>query len=567
MKFFFLFAFTFSTISLAQGPGIATNPTPLDSSENIQWFFQPITWTNPPNATENKVFVGIHPEYLTELHSGSLIDSFVLPSPLEIRKTYYWRVDEIDSTGITEGDVWFFTTKNTLIPVFIDSFASGLNNWTATNENDSCGWKIENLESSYYDLPPTAETYGVRTDNNLCGNNRIISVLELTNPPDLTNYTRFGIGWDNDLMLSGASDSVYLEVSSDGGISWNRVWERIGRNQRKSQEEISFLDFNFNPNVQVRFRSSLESTSSWWAIDNFYIWATDLAFFQLFPPSNLTYDLNVGDSLNVLLNWQPGGGIPSLDRYRIQRKLGDSLDQYAYFTLGETNLNNFSFLDNSVVEKTEYSYRVGICEGPIQGINGYPITLITESVPVELISFSATVNGNSVTLNWLTATETNNYGFEMLRRTSTNINEWEIIGFVGGNGTTTEKQSYSFTDELLLSGKYHYRLKQIDFDGSYEFSQILEVNIEVPAKFSLEQNFPNPFNPTTTINYSIKYNGSVQLRVFDILGRKVTELVNKTQQAGDYSVTFNASKQPSGIYFYVLKSGNFSETKKLLLLK
>ena len=225
-----LIVFLLSKFLFAQGPGQAINPNQPDSSIDVLWFFQPLVWTNPPTATSNKVLVGIHPEYLTELYSGSIIDSFVLPSPLEIRKTYYWRIDEIDSSGISEGNVWLFTTKNTKIPVFIDSFSTGLNNWTAYNENDSCGWQVKNLEGSYYDLPPTAETYGVCADNYLCGNNRTVNILNLANPPDLTSYTRCGIGWDNDLVLSGFSDSIYVEVSKDGGTSWARVWERIGRN-------------------------------------------------------------------------------------------------------------------------------------------------------------------------------------------------------------------------------------------------------------------------------------------------------------------------------------------------
>jgi hypothetical protein len=556
----------FITTLLAQGPGIATNPNPPDSSEDVLWFYQPITWSNPQTAVSNKVLVGIHPDYLTELYSGVLIDSFVLPSPLEIRKTYYWRIDELDSTGITIGDVWLFTTKHTLIPVFIDSFSAGLNNWTANNENDSCGWKIKNLESSYYDLPPTAETYGVCADNYLCGNNRNVSILELANPPDLTGYTRCSIGWDNDLMLSGLSDSVYVEVSKNGGVSWSRVWERIGRNQRKSQEEI-FLGFSWTWNLQVRVRCSLESNSSWWAIDNFYVNATSLAYFPQMPPSNLSYNLNVGDSLNVYLTWQPGEGPPSVDRFRIQRKLGDSLDQYAYFTIGETDLNTLSFLDNSIGEEIEYSYRVSLCEGPIQGLNSFPITLITEPVPVELISFSMTLDKNNVILNWLTATEINNYGFEILRFNPNIISEWEIIGFEAGHGTTTEKQSYSFTDESLQPGKYQYRLKQIDLDGTFELSQILEASISIPTEFLLEQNYPNPVNPTTTLRYIVPQVSLVKIKIYDLTGQEIALLIDGVKEPGIYEIKFNAKNLASGVYIYQMISGEFLATKKMSVVK
>ncbi len=145
----------------SQGPGNATNPNPPDSSRNIYWFFQKISWNNPPLAVSNRVLVGIHPDFLTELHSGYLIDSFQIPNPIDVRRTYYWRVDEIDTSGITEGNIWLFTTKQTLNPVFIDSFSNGIVNWTIYNETDSCGWKIKNLFSSYYTPPPTAENYGI----------------------------------------------------------------------------------------------------------------------------------------------------------------------------------------------------------------------------------------------------------------------------------------------------------------------------------------------------------------------------------------------------------------------
>ncbi len=184
-------------------------------------------------------------------------------------------------------------------------------------------------------------------------------------------------------------------------------------------------------------------------------------------------------------------------------------------------------------------------------------------VPVELASFAVTTDENKVTLTWKTSTETNNSGFEVQRK---NI-DWERIGFVEGHGTTTEENNYSFADKNLSAGKYQYRLKQIDFDGSFEFSNIAEVEIFTPIQFSLEQNYPNPFNPTTTIQYSIPENGNVKLEVYNSIGEEVATLLNETKQAGNYDVSFNASSLPSGIYFYTLTSGEFRETKKMLLIK
>ncbi len=198
------------------------------------------------------------------------------------------------------------------------------------------------------------------------------------------------------------------------------------------------------------------------------------------------------------------------------------------------------------------------------------LTVTGTIIPVELSSFSASVNGNNVTLNWSTATETNNSGFYIERSVISNEVRnlfWESIGFVNGTGTTTEIQSYSFTDNNISSGNYLYRLKQIDFDGTFEYSNEVEVVINVPDKFELSQNYPNPFNPSTKISWQSPVGSWQTLKIFDILGNEVATLVNEQKPAGSYNVTFDASTLPSGIYMYKLQAGSFIETKKMILLK
>jgi hypothetical protein len=184
-------------------------------------------------------------------------------------------------------------------------------------------------------------------------------------------------------------------------------------------------------------------------------------------------------------------------------------------------------------------------------------------VPVELSSFTAITNGNEITLYWTTATEQNNLGFEVQR--SSKDKEFSILGFVEGNGTTAEQQSYNFSDRNLNTGKYYYRLKQVDYDGSFEYSNMVEVEIN-PSSFSLSQNYPNPFNPSTMIKYSIPTSEFVTLKVFDVLGTEVATLVNKKKPAGGYEVEFNG-KYSSGVYFYKLQVGSFVETKKMVLMR
>jgi hypothetical protein len=187
------------------------------------------------------------------------------------------------------------------------------------------------------------------------------------------------------------------------------------------------------------------------------------------------------------------------------------------------------------------------------------------NIPVELTSFTASLSGDKVILNWYTATETNNLGFEVER--SEDFISFNKIGFVPGFGTTTEPRSYSYTDQPINCGKFYYRLKQVDYDGSFEYSDVVEVNLNVPTEFSLQQNYPNPFNPITTIKYSIPKETQVRLEILNVLGERVELLVNEIQTAGAYESVWNASNISSGIYFYRIQAGSFTDTKKMILLK
>jgi hypothetical protein len=185
-------------------------------------------------------------------------------------------------------------------------------------------------------------------------------------------------------------------------------------------------------------------------------------------------------------------------------------------------------------------------------------------IPVELTGFTAEVNKGNVGLNWTTATELNNSGFEVQR--SVNDEGFEKIAFIPGFGTTTEPKAYSYSDENIF-GSLKYRLKQIDLNGDFEYSKIIEVISLINLSYELRQNYPNPFNPSTNIKYSVPQSSNVVIRIFDIIGNEIETLVNEKKPAGNYKVEFDASTFPSGIYFYRLQAGSFIETKKMLLLK
>jgi hypothetical protein len=186
-------------------------------------------------------------------------------------------------------------------------------------------------------------------------------------------------------------------------------------------------------------------------------------------------------------------------------------------------------------------------------------------IPVELTSFTANVNNGVVELNWSTATEVNNQGFEIERRTESS--EYRTIGFVEGYGTTTEPRSYIYTDVTAEIGINYYRLKQVDFNGAYEYSDEVEVDVNGPLTFDLAQNYPNPFNPSTNIKYSVPETGNVRLSVYNVVGEEVAVLVDGFSESGFFEVSFNASSLPSGVYLYKLQSANSVQTKKMMLLK
>ncbi len=198
-------------------------------------------------------------------------------------------------------------------------------------------------------------------------------------------------------------------------------------------------------------------------------------------------------------------------------------------------------------------------------VDDYMVTDLT-IVPVELTSFTANTNTlGQVVLNWQTATETNNRMFEVERKSDNGT--YATVGFVRGSGTTTDPKAYSFVDQNVNNGNYTYRLKQLDFNGRFEYSNEVEVSVTGPKTFNLAQNYPNPFNPTTTISFTVPQSGKVKLAVYNLLGQEVAVLVNGVVTEGFHQVEFSAKSLPTGAYFYKLQSDNSVQIKKMLLLK
>jgi len=188
-------------------------------------------------------------------------------------------------------------------------------------------------------------------------------------------------------------------------------------------------------------------------------------------------------------------------------------------------------------------------------------------LPVELASFTSFTNKNTVTLSWRTVTETNNAGFDIERKKE-GEQDWLRTGTVEGKGNSTVENAYQFEDRNVATGKYSYRLKQIDYNGNYEYFNLSGlVSVGVPTKYDLSQNYPNPFNPTTKINYDLAKDGFVKINIYDMTGRLISTLVETKQTAGYYTVSFNAASLSSGMYFYRIESESFIMTKKMVLIK
>ena len=195
-------------------------------------------------------------------------------------------------------------------------------------------------------------------------------------------------------------------------------------------------------------------------------------------------------------------------------------------------------------------------------------TLCTGPLPVTLSEFTFSTDKNNVELKWKTVLEINNSGFDIERKSADPHAVWKKIGFVNGNGNTNEPKIYSYGDKNLPTGKYLYRLKQIDFNGNFEYFDLFtEIVIGKPKSFKLGQNYPNPSNPKSKIDFEIPEQNNVSIKVYNILGEEVAELMNETKEPGYYTVEFDGSSLASGTYFYRILSGNYTEIKKIVLVK
>lgn len=306
-----------------------------------------------------------------------------------------------------------------------------------------------------------------------------------------------------------------------------------------------------------------------------------------------TYDRLEGDSIyyritngkkKVIINFNwpigtkisdsTGGCYVSRELYKIEKSTYfgvDTSDFYLFQDLLYVCNGDTMIPSETGYTGPGYSKYFGCLVGDDGNLIGAEINGITYgtilTMPVELISFSEKVESNSVLLKWSTATETNNYGFEILRSILPNDKDKSKVGFIKGNGTTTEKKNYEYLDKNLTKGEYEYQLVQIDYDGTRKQIADTKVVLTSPDDYTLYQNYPNPFNPTTKIEYKIPNESDITLLVYNILGEIIYKLKQSDVKAGKHEIIFNGKNLPSGIYYYQIRTTDFIDTKEMLLIK
>jgi hypothetical protein len=491
--------------------------------------------------------------------------------------TYNWKfgVDVVASPILTvPSGNGGLDTSITLINSDIDGILAGL----GLNPGDSVvgQWAVWAYSGS--DSLKSTETFAITLKRQAKGDVLVAYDSTLTNgrinrDSVTAVLSRYGITYD--LFNKGGNTSTnVISFSGYQKVFW------LG-------EGTSIMSLVQKDSIKAYLNSGTPGNRS-----NLIIFGEDVGY-MLGRAASTYYDLDFVNNYlgwNFLLDRPASGGFQGLIGLAVNTGIADSTigpwpDVLGLFGTTSEALYHFRFdptAYNAIGNKTAnfevatFAVDISSLVPAIDSPPGSPVerfvmaafTYVT--IPVELTSFIANVNQNSVRLEWSTASELNNSGFEVER--SLAGSEYKVIGFVEGKGTTTETQNYSFTDVRLAAGKYSYRLKQIDFDGTVSYSPVVEVDVTQPLEFNLSQNYPNPFNPSTTIQFSLAVNSKVEMKVFDVLGQEVITLINKDMDAGYHEVAFDASNISSGVYFYRLETTavngqNFTSVKKMILTK
>ncbi len=425
----------------------------------------------------------------------------------------------------------------------------------------SSGWNI----LSY---PLTTAMNAMDVLNDLIINGKLIKVQDEAG--NAIEHLPEPIGWINNIGNFSPGEGYYIKVNQDAELVYNQSSGKLIRDKQKIIPAENYIEqFNTiwsgNPYLPMNiYFTELNNLSS-----DFLKAGDEIGIFD--------GDICVGAKQLSLNDFSSGFAqiISSADDPTTDIQDG-------FITGHNIRIRKWNNETGEITEINSVTFLTG--NGLFEPL-GTAIIRFDSVIPVEIKSFSAAVVNNSVELFWETASEMNNKGFEVERSKNIDneIKSWESVNFINGNGTSSEIKKYYYKDADLSAGKYSYRLKQIDFDGAFKYSDEIAVEIKLPDNFSLEQNYPNPFNPTTKISWQSPVAGRQTLKVFDVLGKEVATLIDEYRGAGIYEIEFNVgqtSSLSSGVYFYQLRIENtlsdshngkerqsFIGTRKMLLMK
>lgn len=436
---------------------------------------------------------------------------------------------------------------------------------TVTGTSNIYGNFIHDLSINASNTSTTAALYGIQLDNSTTAGDGALVIRNTYN-----NIISLGNGVNNNCLIYGIQQTnVTNTVARTNNIYFNTVY--IAGSPASASVNTMALNIagtsasnvrNIRNNIFMNARSGNSSGAKHYA-----------AYFTDITGVTVNYNDYYVSGTGGTIGYWPSADITTWPNANLGNNSLNTNPQFTDPDANGTAPEDFKSTNNSLrgtgvtIEgySTDYNGFTRLDPPSLGGIeNDNPL-------PVELSSFISNVNGRNVKLIWVTASEQNNTGFDIERKTVSGT--WAKISFVQGKGTVSIPSNYSFEDRNLNTGRYNYRLKQIDNNGNFEYhnlNTVLEVGL--PAKFLLSQNYPNPFNPVTKIDYQLPADGKVSIRIYDMTGREVkTLLKNEQRSAGYYTIDFNGSSMSSGIYFYrFIAESNGKQTvmtKKLMLIK
>jgi hypothetical protein len=513
-------------VAFSQMPEKPLLDLPLDVAGNVSTV-PTLSWNIAANADTYNLQVSLNSDCSTPLYTGTLIAGLnqELPVVLSNFTQYYWRVSATNGTGTSDWSIiWSFTTN----PTPVDLGAAGT--FRILAQTGITGGAACHITGDIGVSPSGAGSitgFGLLID----GGGTFSTSTSVTNGKVYaSNYTE---PTPTNLTASiSAKNSAYGDAAGRLPVPTGIVFSERGSGEIGGLTLVPGL-YKWSSAVTISNDVTLSGA------------ANDVWIFQITGTLGISANKQVllgGSALASNIFWQVSGQV-TLETSAAMKGI----------ILGATGI---AFGTSATLDGRAFA--------------GSNVTLDGNTLlPVELVSFTAKANRMNADLRWSTATEVNNYGFEIERRQTA---DWKKVGFVTGAGTSNSPRNYSYTDNALTPGVYAYRLKQVDNNGTFSYHSSIEVAIAgtAPTEFALMQNYPNPFNPSTQIQYSLGTAAQVSLKIYNLLGLEVATLVNGRQAAGSYSVPFTATgtaSLSSGVYFCRLEAGSFVSTKRLILLK